>query len=225
MSCQSVRKVLSAYVDRRLAPTEAIRVSGHLARCAGCSATTQQLSEIRALLRAMPPVPVPEGLATQLRVAASHERRRLQNRSTWRNLFHNWHERLKLTADNMMRPFALPFAGGLVSALFLFSMLVPTLRVFPGPLNETPTILYTEPIIATTSPFGVGDEILVELIINEEGRVVDYYLPDRKMNRELLGKIGNMILFTSFKPATSFGRPTNGRVTVSFRRSQIMVKG
>jgi hypothetical protein len=140
-------------------------------------------------------------------------------------LFQNWQDRFRLVVDNMMRPLALPFAGGLVSALFLFSMLVPTLRFFPGPLNETPTALYTEPTIATTSPFGVSDEVLVELIINEEGRVVDYFLRDRQMNRQLIGQIGNMILFTSFNPATSFGQPTGGRVLVSFRRSLIVVKG
>jgi hypothetical protein len=40
-----------------------------------------------------------------------------------------------------------------------------------------------------------------------------------------MAQIGNMILFTSFSPATAFGQPTAGRVWVSFRRSHIVVKG
>jgi hypothetical protein len=35
----------------------------------------------------------------------------------------------------------------------------------------------------------------------------------------------NLVLFSRFAPATVFGRPTWGKVLVSFRRSQISVRG
>jgi hypothetical protein len=158
----------------------------------------------------------------ELLVLASKECARARSRSTLALVFHYWFERLRLTANNLMRPMALPVAGGLVSALFLFSMLLPPLRILPGPLSMTPTGLFTGPTIATTSPFGVSDEVLVELLIDQEGRIVDYAVA---LSREVMAQIGNMILFTSFSPATAFGQPTAGRVWVSFRRSHIVVKG
>jgi hypothetical protein len=40
-----------------------------------------------------------------------------------------------------------------------------------------------------------------------------------------MSEIGNMILFTSFTPATAFGQPTPGKLLLSFRRSKVVVKG
>jgi hypothetical protein len=168
---------------------------------------------------------VPRELATQLQVLASRERVRQQVYSSWSRILEHWQGRMRLVVDNLMRPLALPFAGGLLSALCMFSMLVPSLQFFPGPLSTAPTALYTEATVASASPFGVSNDILVELVINEEGRIVDYTVRDREVNRELITQLGNMILFTTFNPATSFGQPTAGRLLVSFRRSQINVKG
>ncbi|MCC6862031.1 MAG: zf-HC2 domain-containing protein [Bryobacterales bacterium] len=225
MSCQSVREVLSAFLDRRLSGEESRDVSGHLMGCSECAKRSEELSELRRGLGRLRQAMPPKWLGVELLVMASQECVRARNRSSLALQFHNWFERLKLTSDNLMRPMALPVAGGLVSALFLFSMLLPHLRVLAGPLNMTPTGLFTEPTIATTSPFGVSDEVLVELLVDQEGRIVDYAVADSHISREVQAQIGNMILFTSFNPATAFGRPTAGRVWVSFRRSHIVVKG
>lgn len=225
MSCQSVKQVFSDYLDRRLPEPDRAWVTAHLSACRDCAREFAQLCEVRGALRRLQPASPPVWLATQLQVLASRERIRQQYHSTWISLFGEWVGRLRLVVDNLMRPLAIPFAGGLASALVLFSMLVPPLQFFPGPLNETPTGLYTEPSVAVASPFGVSDEVVVELTINEEGRIVDYAVRDRQMNRELISQIGNMILFTTFTPATSFGQPTPGKLLVSFRRSHIVVRG
>ncbi len=225
MSCQSVKRSLSFYVDRRLPESDRAWVTAHLSQCPECARECAQLADVRGLLRRMRPAKPPSWLNTQLQVVASRERIRQQYRSTWMLLFAEWFGRLQLVMDNLMRPLALPFAGGLASALVMFSMLVPSLQLVPGPLNETPTLFYTEPSVAAASPFGVSDEVVVELTLNEEGRIVDYTVRDRQLNRELISQIGNMILFTTFTPATSFGQPTAGKLLVSFRRSHIVVKG
>ena len=225
MSCQSVRKVLAVYCDHCLSRSEEAEVKAHLAECPDCHIRYEQLLQVRVALRAMPRLRTPQKLATELQVLASRERVRQMNHSTWKSMWHEWAARVRLVVDNAMRPMALPVAGGLVSALFLFSMLVPSLQSLRGPLNDTPTGFYTEPSIATTSPFGVSDEVVVELIINEEGRIVDYAVRDRQLSREVMSQIGNMILFTSVNPATAFGYPTSGRLLVSFRRSHIVVRG
>ncbi len=225
MSCPSVRRNLSAYVDRSLPAVDRSGVGEHLAQCPECACEARELAEVRSLLRRVPVIPTPRWLSTNLLVLASRERVRQQRYSSWRALARDLTARAQLAVDNLMRPVALPVAGGLVAALFLFSMLVPSLQSLSGPLSERPTGLYTEPTVATVSPFGVSDEVVVELVLDSEGRIIDYAVPNRQVDRELIRQIGNMILFTSFHPATSFGQPTSGRLTVSFSRSHIVVKG
>jgi hypothetical protein len=65
---------------------------------------------------------------------------------------------------------------------------------------------------------GAGDAVL-ELTIDERGRVVDYTLTSGQMTPEL----GAMILLSRFNPATLFGRPTSGKLV--YRLSQISVIG
>lgn len=127
-----------------------------------------------------------------------------------------------------MRPLAIPLAGGLASAVFLFGMVVPnvaTYQSFTG--NDVPTALYTEATVKSTGPFTFGDDdIIVELTVDEQGRMVDYSFPSKvSEDPELLRIIENNLLFTTFTPATTFGQPTAGKVRVSFSKSHIEVKG
>jgi hypothetical protein len=182
----------------------------------------EQFGQVRASLKAMARPQPPAELRLALRVAASRERARRLSRLGWR-------EMLKLHLDNFMRPLALPFAGGLVSALFLFSMLVPS---YPFPerddSRDVPTVLYTEATVKSVAPFGIGtDEVVVDLVIDEQGRVVDCAFPigAAATNLALRRAVENNLLFTRFTPATTFGQPTSGRIRLSFRHSYIDVKG
>src|SRR5690348_4966109 len=112
MSCQSVRKIISAFVDQALAAEERKHVMRHLASCRECAAHSEEMQQLRGMLRGMPQAGLPAGLQTRLRVLASHERCRRLTRLTFGARIAAWHERVKLFADNLMRPLALPFAGG-----------------------------------------------------------------------------------------------------------------
>ncbi len=60
--------------------------------------------------------------------------------------------------------------------------------------------------------------------MDSHGRVQDYHiLSDEGTSSELLPQVKNMLIFTTFRPATSFGRPTAGRAILSF--SKISVRG
>src|SRR5579864_3829715 len=86
----------------------------------------------RMLRRLRPPVP-PAELTTSLRVLASRE---LSRRQGW-----SWIERLRLVADNLMLPLALPLAGGVFSTVVLFSMwLVPTYPMRGVSTFDVPTM-------------------------------------------------------------------------------------
>src|SRR4051812_1870555 len=66
----------------------------------------------------------PAGMTTSLRVIASRERERAINKVSWESRLDSWIGRLHLAIDNVMRPLALPVAGGVFSAVTLFSVWV-----------------------------------------------------------------------------------------------------
>ena len=68
-------------------------------------------------------------------------------------------------------------------------------------------------------------ETVIELTINEKGQVTDYSVPSGKLDPALEAKLANLVMFSVGTPATFFGQPMTGKVLVSFRRSQIFVRG
>jgi hypothetical protein len=229
MNCQTVRKTLSLVVDRNLGGDASDRVSQHLAECRDCAMYSEEVQTVRALVRDLPAAAPPPRLFTQLQVIASRERVRRLSHNTLAALAHFWAEELRLMVDNLMRPFAIPFAGGLASAVFLFTILVPTLQFQHLTHNDVPSGLFTQSdaTVDTMPPFGFSEDqgAIVELMLDDKGRVVDFSIPKGNDTPQLRNDIANMILFTTFNPATVYGQPIPGKVLVSFRRSRIVVKG
>jgi hypothetical protein len=178
-------------------------------------------------LRRLSGVPVPPALAARLQVAASYERARLLTRRNIGIWTRHMAGRCRLMIDNLMRPVALPFAGGLLSALVLFSMLVPTLVFERSVRNDVPiTFLFTGASLEEITPFALSEhETVLELTIDERGRVTDYSVRRGVLTPDMV----NVLLFSRFTPATAFGQPTWGKFKVTFRRTQntsdIVVRG
>ncbi|HSW49646.1 MAG TPA: hypothetical protein VLH09_05690 [Bryobacteraceae bacterium] len=144
---------------------------------------------------------------------------------------HRWLLRARLWTDAMMRPLALPMAGGLLSAVILFALVVPN---FFAPHRITrnadvPTMLSTEPIFVGMGPFGFGgDEVVVDLIVDSQGRFVEYSIPSGQAWVNDPGarrSVENALLFTRFSPGTTFGKPASSRVRITLRRSFVDVRG
>jgi hypothetical protein len=225
MNCVKVRKTLSAFLDRSLARAPFDTISQHLVQCRDCSSYARELGELHAALQNLPSVAPPARLITELQVLASRERMRQLSRGTYRALLHFWIAEMRLFFDNLMRPIAIPFAGGLVSAVFLFTVLMPTLQFPHATRNDVPSGLFTQSVatVDTIPPFGFSeDDVIVQVTLDEQGYVVDYTVPNH-VSATLRNDIANMILFTKFEPATEFGMPIAAKVLVSFRR--IDVKG
>jgi len=225
MSCQTVRNSISEFLDRRLAGDERIRVAEHLAQCRPCAAHLEELSELRERLMNQPLAPVPQRLQTQLLVIASRERARRSSSGRLPLPFRSWIPRARLTVDNLMRPLALPFAGGLFSAIALFSMLVPTFNFRPSVRNDVPIGWYTAATLVQVAPFINNDETVVELYIDDKGQAMDYAVQRGTLSPELQSDLTKMMFSSRFTPATWFGQPTNGKVLVSFRRVHYVVRG
>jgi hypothetical protein len=186
---------------------------------------------LSAALRKLPGRVPPAALATALRVMASKERERVLTRQTLAARWVSFTAGLRLIVDNSMRPMAIPFAGGVFSAVVLFSMwVVPTYGVRASSTYDIPTMLTTEAGVKGTAPVDAAyGEIVVDVNVDGAGRMIDYtivsgqgLLQDHRLRRRL----ENMLLFTEFVPATSFGKPMTGRMRLSLHSlSAIDVKG
>ena len=65
---------------------------------------------------------------------------------------------------------------------------------------------------------------MVEAYIDANGRVQDYrILSAPRETDDVRSELENMLIFTTFRPATAFGQPTSGRAVLSF--AKINVKG
>jgi DNA-binding FrmR family transcriptional regulator len=227
MNCDKVRKTVSIVLGRGLGAFDG--VSEHLAQCRECTDYAREMSVIRGELRNLPTQVLPDHLVTQLQVLASRERMRRISRGTLRALMHFWAAELRFLFDNLMRPFALPFAGGLLSALFLFTMLAPGLPTRRQTSNDvllSGIFGQSQASFDTLPPFAFSeDDVVVLVSLDRDGAVLDYSTIPTNVNAKLRNDIANMILFTKFQPATEFGMPVASKVLVSFRRDRINVKG
>lgn len=231
VQCSWVAPQLSAFLDGRLDGVDHSEVSAHLEVCRVCSGRGRSLESMREQLRFLSPRRPPATLQARLRVAASHEMHRRRARCSWSNLLAGFSQDLRLWSNNLMRPFALPAAGGLLSAILLFGVISSSMTTRPliAQGNDVPTGLFTEASVKSFSPLGMhDDEVVVELTIDEQGRMVDYAVSNREALRKcpaLRRSLENHLLFTQFTPATTFGQPKAGKIRLSFRASSIEVKG
>ena len=109
--------------------------------------------------------------------------------------------------------------------MLLFTFLVDTFALqMPGVQDDIPIGIYTQVKVDSLSPFGfTGRDVTVELSIDKEGRVVGLCSHNATLTRDELNQLGNLILFTSFNPATADGQPTSGKIVV--KTSRINVRG
>ena len=71
------------------------------------------------------------------------------------------------------------------------------------------------PPLTTSVELGKSaDDTLIEVQVDGQGRMVDYDVSQGQMTSE----IGNLLLFTTFTPATQFLRPTTGKVVIRLSR-------
>jgi Putative zinc-finger len=229
MDCATVRQRVSAYLDGAVPSEEAHLLKRHLTTCRECAFEKDQYSGLREKLRSLPrPVP-PADLTTRLRVVASKVRMEsFGGASRWKR----WRDRVELSLHDLMRPLALPAVGGLCSAVFLFSTLVPMFKsafALDTLGGDVPTMLATEPMLKDTAPVAFADgDAVVDLQLDGRGTIINYSIVSAPgpTSEKLRHSIENSLLFTEFWPATTFGRPVAGTIRISFHNnSRIEVRG
>jgi len=229
MSCENVQELISLLVDGRMPEIEREKVLAHTRTCRQCGTRLSALQAQRAFMRKMALPPIPADLTARLKVLASHEHQRQLARVSMSERLRRIASRIDLAFDNMMRPVALPFTGGILSTLLLFALIMPSLSfshpnggydfstVPQGSLVATPWNQWAEDDNSVDFPiFGSPDQPksdyinIVNLSIDESGRVADWSI----VRGQLTDEMKDIIMFSRFEPATTFGMPTSGTIQV-----------
>ena len=200
VTCWMYQRFLADYLEGSLWRYAQAPVRRHVGKCVSCQDELERLRDVGALLRHMPSPAIPEDLAFQVRYRLCRERGRRQQPSwRWR-----W--------ANVVAPFAVPVTAGALSALLLFAILIP---MFGTPVradsSDVPLTLWSPPRFRGSGPIRIDSHLegmVVQLLIDEQGRVADCYIVTGALTREDVRLLQNLLAFAVFDPATVFGTPT-----------------
>ena len=221
MKCFQAKSLFSPYLDGALTGAQMIALSEHLDACHGCRGQYSSLRQTQQLLAAAGRRKAPSDLPLRLRVAISREL--AQSRRPYL-------AGLRIQVEHAINAFMVPATAGLASAAltFAFFMGVMALPLQAG-RADVPLMLNTAPQLEQ-SAFGSalssmsGDSLVIEAYVDSNGRVEDYkVLSNPEEPKDLPPQVKNMLIFTTFRPATFMGRPTAGKAVLSF--SKVSVKG
>jgi Putative zinc-finger len=221
LRCPQAKRLLSPYLDGAVTGTQMLALQDHFADCAACSEQYQSLRETQRLLMSVGRPKVPADLGLRLRLAISREVAQAR-----RPPF----EGLLVRLDNALRTHMVPATAGFLSALIIFGIAM-AYFVVPSSLqanNDVPLVMVNTAPQLEQSAFGMdtinADSLVIEAYVDANGRVQDYrILSDPDVSKEVLPEVKRMLIFTTFRPALSMGRPTASRAVLSF--SKISVKG
>ena len=222
MKCAEAKLMFSPYLDGAVTGTQMHSLALHLDQCLDCHREYALLRQTQELLAHVGRRKAPADLSLRLRLAISREAAQAR-----RPIF----EGLLVRLDNALRAFMVPATAGLVVAVVVFGFVIgltmPELQA--RDTNDVPLMLYTGPELqessfATTLSSVNEDSLVIEAYVDANGRVQDYrIISDGDESQRLLPEVKRMLIFTTFRPAMSMGRPTSGHAVLSF--SKISVRG
>ena len=174
MECSSVIERVSEYLDDAVSADERRALKRHFNVCRECKLESERYSELREKLRSLPMRMPPADLTTRLRVVASKVRMEsFGGASPWAR----WRDRVGIVAAQSDAAPGVPAVGGLCSAVFLFSTLVPTFKsaYAMSASGDFPTMLSTAPMLKCTAPVAFSDrDSVVDLQLDDQGQIVGF---------------------------------------------------
>jgi hypothetical protein len=222
VTCTQSKSMLSAYLDGAVTGKQMQSLDRHLRECQACEGEYQSLRRTQLVLARLGPARVPEDLSLKVRLAISHEAARRRTPQ-----FGN----LMLHIQNVMRAFMVPATTGLVATVLVFGVLI-GLLTSPPPVHanasDVPLMFSTDPELQPSGfGFSMGvaseDSLVIQAYIDANGRVQDYRIIAGSEDPKDIHELRNMLILTTFRPATWMGMPRPGTAILSF--SKISVKG
>jgi len=223
MNCRWMQSRLSAYHDGDLSAPIRFLARLHLQNCSACFEEAERRESVTDLASRMSPALAPKNLNLQLRLAVYNE----MSRETW--LIRTWRI-VRAGMRDSVRPLAIRGLGGLVAGLLLFGAVMPDLWTVRAATADDVEVTYlarglmSPPTISALAPNEVHGNVTVMALIGADGKLYGLEMPvELNEDRRLRADIANKLLFSTFEPATFFGRPIAGRLVITF--SQHTVKG
>lgn len=222
MTCAQSKSMFSAYLDSMVSGKQMRSLDEHLQHCPGCHREYESLRQTQSLLAGLRPARVPDDLSLKLRLAISHEVARSRRSYLHTFLVH---------AENVLRGFMVPATTGLIATVLIFGVVAGMLASPPSVhanAADVPLTFSTEPeLLPNSFGFTMGpvseDSLLIEAYVDANGRVQDYRILSGAENPKDEHELKNMLIMTTFRPATWMGTPRPGTALLSF--SKISVKG
>jgi hypothetical protein len=219
MNCAHARSLLSGYLDGAITGKQMYSLDLHLQGCGACAAEYHLLRRTQAMLNRIGREKVPDDLSLKIRLAISRETARARQ-PFWGSFM--------LRLENSVRAFMVPATAGIFATVIVFGLLMGFITPVKA-TNDIPLLISTDPELQSTG-FGVSmgeineESLVIEAYVDANGRVQDYrILSDPDKLKDLPHPVKNMLIFTTFRPATWMGSPRPGTAVLSF--SKISVKG
>jgi hypothetical protein len=224
MKCAEAKLMFSPYLDGAVSGAEMQALSLHFGKCSRCYREYALLRQTQEMLSQVGRRKAPADLPLKLRLAISREAALAKNppfQGLWVRL------------ENLLNAFMVPATAGTLAAIaifgFVMGLTLPELQARNTNTNDVPLMLYSGPELqessfAATLSTVSEDSLVIEAYVDANGRIQDYrIISDPDGTQGLLPEVKRMLIFTTFRPAMSMGRPTSGRAVLSF--SKISVRG
>ena len=220
MTCVHAKGMLSGYLDGIISGKQMHALDQHLQQCKECCSEYESMRRVQSVMVQMGRTKAPSDLSLKIRLAISHEAAR-QRTPFWSNAL--------LGLESSLQVFMVPATAGIFAIVLVFGLLMGFVAPVRANTNDAPLMLSSDPELQSTG-FGVTmgeineDSLVIEAYVDANGRVQDYrILSDPDKIKDLPPQIKNMLIFTTFRPATMLGSPRPGTAVLSF--SKINVKG
>lgn len=212
-NCIEIRNHFSDYADG-LCERDVLRsMRFHLAHCQSCQRELDLRNTIREDLRSLPIQHVPPEVSLRMRVMVSQ------------HLHRNFLAHVALFLENAIKPLMLPASAGVLTAIICFGLILGA-QVIPANIAGEAQEIATPPRVRALGPIKLlTDEQAVVVVthVDAEGRVSYYQVLSGQQSPVLMQRLNRMMNSSYFKPATIYGKPTDGQVVLSLRR--ITVRG
>jgi Putative zinc-finger len=231
MNCRQSERHLPGYLDGGISSREHANVREHLTTCQSCQVQLESYRRLSVRLANVNAAVPPPDLALRIRIRASqHLTPAVRLRKAWSTA--------SLNFEHFLKPLAVPATGGILTALIVFVLVAHNVLVgVPMGIvpNDLPLNLVQPARLESLAPFpipgssGNSDNsgsapLLLEATLNAQGQVVSYRILAGPNDQAVQRQIDQVMMFSHFRPETSFGRPqAGGRVLLSF--SEVHVHG
>ena len=211
-TCSEIRDRFSEYVDGVCAAEAIHSIRYHLSHCVPCRSELERYEALRTELRCLSRQQVSADLALRLRVQVSQE--------LHRNVF----QRVLVHLENFFRPVLFPSVAGSLVALICIALMLGSEAPQASSVPDIPFITPPRVQVLPSVNLDAGAQPLVLVTyVNAQGRVTSYKIISGQQTLGVIQQLDQMMYYSLFQPATSFGQPTSGQVVLSFRT--ITVRG